>query len=66
MQNVNLFEVRHVSVSINRPPELVYEFAATPENLPSGRPGWGPPFTDEVTATGSLTAVRWAARRSPR
>lgn len=28
------FESRHVSVSINRPADEVYEFAADPENLP--------------------------------
>jgi Polyketide cyclase / dehydrase and lipid transport len=44
MQNVNLFEVRHVSVSINRSPELVYEFAATPENLPRWATGLGKSF----------------------
>jgi hypothetical protein len=44
MQNVNLFEVRHVSASISRPPELVYEFAATPENLPRWATGLGKSF----------------------
>ena len=31
----NLLEVRHVSVSIDRPPAEVYEFAVTGENLPN-------------------------------
>lgn len=35
----NLLEVRHVSVSVNRPPEVVYGFAAKIENLPKWAAG---------------------------
>jgi hypothetical protein len=35
----NLLEVRHVSVSINRPPDAVYAFAAEIENLPKWAAG---------------------------
>jgi hypothetical protein len=34
-------EVRHVSVSIDRPPEEVYAFAANPANLPRWAKGLG-------------------------
>jgi hypothetical protein len=44
MKNDSLFEVRHVSVSIARPPEVVYQFAATPENLPKWAIGLGKSF----------------------
>ena len=35
------FESRTISVSINRPPREVYDFAATPENLPQWATGLG-------------------------
>jgi uncharacterized protein YndB with AHSA1/START domain len=44
MQNDSLFEVRHVSVSIDRPPDLVYQFAANPENMPKWAVGLGTSF----------------------
>jgi uncharacterized protein YndB with AHSA1/START domain len=44
MKNESLFEVRHVSVSIDRPPALVYQFAAKPENLPRWAIGLGTSF----------------------
>lgn len=34
-------EVRHISVSINRPPQDVYAFASNPENLPKWATGLG-------------------------
>lgn len=37
----NLLEARHVSVSIGRPPEAVYAFAAEIENLPKWAAGLG-------------------------
>lgn len=33
--------VRHISVSINRPPREVYEFVSNPENLPKWATGLG-------------------------
>jgi hypothetical protein len=39
-----LLEVRHVSVSIARPPSDVYEFAAKPENMPKWAAGLGKTF----------------------
>jgi len=33
------FKSRHVSVSINRPADQVYEFASNPENLPKWAAG---------------------------
>jgi uncharacterized protein YndB with AHSA1/START domain len=44
MKNESLLEVRHVSVSIDRPPDLVYQFAANPENLPKWAIGLGTSF----------------------
>jgi hypothetical protein len=44
MENPSLFEVRHVSVSIDRPSEVVYGFAAAPENLPRWAVGLGTSF----------------------
>jgi hypothetical protein len=44
MRNDSLLEVRHVSVSINRPPDVVYQFAAAPENLPRWAIGLGKSF----------------------
>jgi uncharacterized protein YndB with AHSA1/START domain len=44
MRNEGLHEVRHVSVSIARPPETVYEFAVKPENLPKWAVGLGRSF----------------------
>lgn len=43
-------EVRHISVSINRPANEVYEFASNPENLQHWAPGLG----------GSMTKVKGA------
>jgi hypothetical protein len=40
----NLLEVRHVSVSIDRPPEQVYRFAVEPEHLPKWAVGLGTSF----------------------
>jgi uncharacterized protein YndB with AHSA1/START domain len=39
-----MHEVRHVSVSIARPPDTVYEFAVKPENLPKWAVGLGRSF----------------------
>lgn len=57
----SLLEVRHVSVSINRTPEAVYEFAAAIENLPR----WAAGLCDTVrnvnsewTANGPLGTVK--------
>lgn len=36
-----IHEARHVSVSINRPPKEVYDFASNPENLPKWATGLG-------------------------
>jgi uncharacterized protein YndB with AHSA1/START domain len=44
MKNESLLEVRHVSVSINRPPDVVYRFAAAPENMPKWAAGLGTSF----------------------
>lgn len=44
MQNDSLLEVRHVSVSIARPPDVVYKFAARPENMPQWAVGLGKSF----------------------
>jgi polyketide cyclase/dehydrase/lipid transport protein len=44
MKNESLLEVRHVSVSIDRPPDVVYQFAATPENMPRWAIGLGTSF----------------------
>ncbi len=44
MKNDGLSEVRHVSVSIDRPPDLVYQFAANPENMPKWAVGLGTSF----------------------
>jgi hypothetical protein len=37
----NKLDVRHISVSINRPANEVYEFASNPENLPQWATGLG-------------------------
>jgi hypothetical protein len=34
-----LYDVRHITISINRPPNEVYEFASTPANLPTWATG---------------------------
>ena len=44
MRNDSLLEVRHVSVSIDRPPDAVYQFAAAPENMPKWAVGLGKSF----------------------
>ena len=40
----NLLEVRHISVSIDRLPQDVYEFASKLENLPKWATGLGKNF----------------------
>ena len=35
------YQVRHISVSINRPPDEVYIFVSNPENLPKWATGLG-------------------------
>lgn len=57
----NLQEARHVSVSINRPPDEVYDFASNPENLPKWATGLGAAIkkTDgEWVAEGSTGKVK--------
>jgi uncharacterized protein YndB with AHSA1/START domain len=44
MKNENLLEARHVSVSIDRPPDVVYQFASKPENMPRWAIGLGTSF----------------------
>jgi hypothetical protein len=44
MSNQSLLQVRHVSVSIARPPDVVYEFTVKPENLPKWAVGLGTAF----------------------
>jgi Polyketide cyclase / dehydrase and lipid transport len=44
MRDEGLLEARHVSVSIDRPPDAVYQFAAVPENLPRWAIGLGKSF----------------------
>jgi hypothetical protein len=44
MSNQDLLEVRHVSVSIARPPDVVYQFTVKPENLPKWAIGLGTSF----------------------
>jgi hypothetical protein len=39
MQASMTFKSRHISVSINRPAEMVYEFASNPANLPKWATG---------------------------
>lgn len=36
-----MFKSQHISVSINRPPDQVYEFASNTENLPGWAAGFG-------------------------
>lgn len=38
---ITTYQVRHISVSVNRPPGEVYAFAANPENLPKWATGLG-------------------------
>ena len=54
MKNESLLEVRHVSVSIDRPPDAVYQFAANPENMPRWAVGLGTSFRPR--GDGSWTA----------
>lgn len=44
MSKHGLLEVRHVSVSIARPPDVVYQFTVKPENLPKWAVGLGTSF----------------------
>jgi hypothetical protein len=44
MSNQDLLPVRHVSVSIARPPDVVYQFTMQPENLPKWAVGLGTSF----------------------
>jgi hypothetical protein len=56
-----LFEVRHISVSIDRPPGDVYEFASNPENLPrwaTGLAGTVKQIGDEWIAQAPMGKVR--------
>jgi hypothetical protein len=70
MQNQpNLLEVRHVSVSISRPPSEVYDFAAKPENIPRWAEGLGTTIRrtgDKWIAEGQLgqVEVRFVERNS--
>ena len=58
IKNERLSEVRHVSVSIDRPPDVVYQFAANPENMPKWAIGLGKSF--RLQADGS-----WIAEGGP-
>jgi uncharacterized membrane protein len=65
----NLLEVRHVSVSISRPPGAVYGFAAKIENLPKWAAGLGSTIRNvggEWIAEGPLgkVEVRFVERNS--
>jgi uncharacterized protein YndB with AHSA1/START domain len=56
-----LLEVRHVTVSIDRPPRAVYEFAADVENLPRWAAGLGTSYRrdgDVLVASGPLGTVK--------
>jgi hypothetical protein len=56
-----VLEVRHVSVSIARPPRAVYAFAADVANLPSWAVGLGTSFRregDALVAEGPLGSVK--------
>jgi len=56
-----LLEVRHISVSIDRPPQDVYEFASKIENLPRWASGLGKNFRNvdgEWLADGPIGAIR--------
>lgn len=60
---------RTLSITINRSVQDVYDFAATPENLPKWASGLGKSFKQEagvwVAETGEgLVAVRFAARNA--
>lgn len=60
-QAPHLLEVRHVSVSVDRPPREVYAFAAEVENLPRWAVGLGTSYRregNELVATGPLGTVR--------
>ena len=50
MTTSSLRHVRHVSVSIDRSPAEVYEFAADPENIPR----WAKGLAGSVTRTGEV------------
>lgn len=57
----DLLEVRHVSVSIHRPPADVYAFAAEVVNLPKWATGLGKAYRqegEELVAEGSIGSVR--------
>lgn len=54
-------EVRHISISIDRPPREVYEFASRPENLPRWASGLGGSIRrvgDEWIADGPMGRMR--------
>jgi hypothetical protein len=40
-RTMSLYQVRHVSISIDRPPDVVYTFLSQPENLPKWATGLG-------------------------
>jgi hypothetical protein len=57
----DMFEVRHISVSIDRPPSKVYSFISKGENLPQWATGLGNKFRrvgDEWLAEGPLGTVK--------
>jgi hypothetical protein len=58
MTNGRLLEVRHVSVSIARRPDAVYQFTAQPENMPRWAAGLGQSFHDRGDGT-------WVAEGGP-
>jgi uncharacterized protein YndB with AHSA1/START domain len=58
MRNEALHEVRHVSVSIDRPPDVVYQFAVKPENLPKWAAGLAKSFRRQPDGT-------WIAEGGP-
>jgi hypothetical protein len=58
MKNEGLLEVRHVSVSIARPPDAVYQFAAAPENMPQWAIGLGKSFRPQTDGS-------WIAEGGP-
>jgi HAMP domain-containing protein len=58
MTNDDLMQVRHVSVSIARPADEVYRFAAKPENMPRWAAGLGKSFHPRPDGT-------WVAEGGP-
>jgi uncharacterized protein YndB with AHSA1/START domain len=56
-QMSNTLEVRHITVSINRPPEEVYRFTAKPENMPR----WATGLAGSMEKVGG----EWIAKGGP-